>query len=258
MAIYRDGKRLEGDEAKAAMKTHMARFNPSGGGSPKAAQRSGGSGSKGGSNPDLDPREDRELLQRRLKETTTDKSWGYYKPSGEYVSGLTDRFDGGGMNTTGTYFEGGPLSTLLNVAKIRPAGMSRERQTIIKDGQVMQGDYIVPRENIGFRNLEDMTNRGGPQASGGPYQGGPYGLSNIFNALDQIGGVDQGERVAYDNPAMDAYNRRILGLMEIPQNSQAYLEAKRAEEQERLRRLNIPRDRRISVIPMLRPPAVGS
>lgn len=249
MAIYRDGKRLEGDEADKAMKVHMARFNPSGGGSPKEAKRSGGSGGKGG-NPDLDPREDRELLQRRLKETATDKNWGYYKPSGEYVSALADRFDGGGMNTTGTYFEGGPLSTLLNVAKIRPAGMARERDA--------QGNYIVPRENIGFRNLEDMTNRGGPQASGGPYQGGPYGLSNIFNALDQIGGVDQGDRVAYDNPAMDAYNRRIAGLMEVPQNSQAYLEAKRAAELERQRRLNIPRDRRASVVPMLRPPLIGS
>lgn len=246
MAIYRDGKRLEGDEAEKAMKVHMARFNPSGGGSkPQETQRSGGSGGKGGK-PDLDPRTDRELLQRRIKETTTDDKWGYYAPSGQYVSAFTDMTDGGGKNTTGTYFEGGPLSTLLNVAKIRPAGMARERDA--------QGNYIVPRENIGFRNLEDMTNRGGPQASGGPYQGGPYGLSNIFNALDQIGGVDQGERVAYDNPAMDAYNRRVAGLMEVPQNSLAYLEAKRAAELERQRRLNIPRDRRTSVVPMLRPP----
>lgn len=216
------------------------------GSSVQAVQKSGG-GSKGGSK-NLDPREDRELLQRRLKETTTDDKWGYYKPSGEYVSAFTDMFDGGGKNTTNTYFEGGPLSTLLNVAKIRPAGMASERDA--------QGNYIVPRENIGFRNLEDMTNRGGPQASGGPYQGGPYGLSNIFNALDQIGGVDQGERVAYDNPAMDAYNRRIAGLMEVPQNSLAYLEAKEAKERERLRRLNISRDRRASVIPMLRPPSI--
>jgi len=248
MAIYRDGKRLEGDEADKAMKSHMSRFNPSGGGSPQEARRSGGSTGKGG-NPNLDPREDRELLQRRLKETTTDKNWGYYRPSGEYVSAFTDMVDGGGKNTTGTYFEGGPLSTLLNVAKIRPAGMSRERQTIIKDGQVMQGDYIVPRENIGFRNLEDMTNRGGPQASGGAYQGAPYGISNIFNALDQIGGVDQGERVAYANPAMEAYNRRVAGLMEVPQNSAAYIAAKQAEERERQRRMYSPR-------PMLRPPSI--
>lgn len=219
-------------------------------GSPVQAVQKSGGGSKGGSK-NLDPREDRELLQRRLKETTTDDKWGYYKPSGEYVSAFADRFDGGGKNTTGTYFKDGPLSTLLNVAKIRPAGMARERDA--------QGNYIVPIENIGFRDAEDMANRGGPQASGGPYQGGPYGLSNIFNALDQIGGVDQGERVAYDNPAMDAYNRRVAGLMEVPQNSLAYLEAKKAEEQERLRRLNIPRDRRTTIRPVLRPlPPMGS
>lgn len=217
-------------------------------GSPVKSRQTSGGGSKGGSK-NLDPREDRELLQRRLKQTTTDDKWGYYKPSGEYVSAFTDMFDGGGKNTTGTYFEGGPLSTLGNVLKIRPAGMSRERQTIIKDGQVMQGDYIVPRENIGFRNLEDMTNRGGPQASGGAYQGAPYGMSNIFNALDYIAGVDQGERVEYDNPAMDAYNRRVAGLMEVPQNSAAYIAAKQAEERERQRRMYSPR-------PMLRPPAI--
>lgn len=217
-------------------------------GSPVRSRQTSGGGSKGGSK-NLDPREDRELLQRRLKETTTDDKWGYYKPSGEYVSALTDRFDGGGKNTTGTYFEDGPLSTLGNVMKIRPAGMSSERDA--------QGNYIVPRENIGFRNLEDMTNRGGPQASGGAYQGAPYNISNIFNALDYIGGVDQGERVEYDNPAMDAYNRRIAGLMEVPQNSKAYLEAQRAAELERQRRLNIPRDRRTSVVPLLRPPSIG-
>ena len=247
MAIYRDGKRLEGEEAKEAMKRHNAIMAGHSGGA-RARQTTGG-GSKGGSK-NLDPREDRELLQRRLKQTTTDDKWGYYKPSGEYVSAFTDMFDGGGKNTTGTYFEGGPLSTLGNVLKIRPAGMSRERDA--------QGNYIVPRENIGFRNLEDMTNRGGPQASGGAYQGGPMFVSNIFNALDQIGGVDQGERVEYDNPAMDAYNRRVAGLMEVPQNSLAYLEAKKAEEQERLRRLNIPRDRKTSIRPILRPPLMGS
>ena len=232
------------EKQKAIFKKHGMNLD----GSPVAVKTTGGSGAKGGRNPDLDPREDRELLQRRIRETATDRSYGYYAPDGQYVSAFQDMMDGGGMNATGTYFEGGPLSTLANVAKIRPSGLASERDA--------QGNYIVPRENIGFRNLEDMTNRGGPQASGGAYEGGPY--SGFFNTLDQIGGVDQGNRVAYDNPAMEAYNRRLLGLMEVPQNSQAYLEAKKAEELERQRRLNIPRDRRTSVRPMLRPPSVGS
>ena len=129
--------------------------------------------------------------------------------------------------------------------------MARERQTIIQDGQEVQGDYIVPRENIGFRNVADMFDRGGPQAAGGAYRGAPYNMSNIFNALNKIGGVDQGERVAYANPAMEAYNRRVEGLLQTPQNSQAYLAAQAAEERERQRRLYSPR-------PVLRtPPIMG-
>ena len=247
MAFFSGGKKSDDKDKLAKHNAILAAhgqdtYGPSGGASPSSKKKSGGGG-KGGSNPDLDPREDRELLQRRIAETTQDKKWGYYAPSGEYVSAFRDMFDGGGKNTTGTYFEGGPLSTLGNVMKIRPAGMARERDA--------QGDYIVPRENIGFRNVEDMFDRGGPQAAGGAYRGAPYGMSNIFNALDKIGGVDQGERVAYANPAMEAYNRRVEGLLQTPQNSQAYLAAKAAAERERQRRLYSPR-------PMLRPPSMGS
>ena len=246
MSFYSGGKKSDDKDKLAKHNAILAAhghegYGPSGGASPASKKKSGGGG-KGGSNPDLDPREDRELLRRRIRETTTDNKWGYYAPSGEYVSGFRDRFDGGGKNTTGTYFVGGgPLSTLANVAKIRPAGMASERDA--------QGNYIVPRENIGFRNVAHMTDRGGPQAAGGAYQGGPYGISNIFNALDYLGGVDQGERVAYDNPAMEAYNRRVAGLMEVPQNSAAYIAAKQAEERERQRRMYSPR-------PMLRPPSI--
>mgnify|MGYP007032649188 CR=1 FL=1 len=245
MAFFSGGKKSDDKDKIAKHNAILAAhghdtYGPSGGASPSSKKKSGGGG-KGGSNPNLDPREDRELLQRRIKETTQDDKWGYYAPSGQYVSGFKDMFDGGGKNTTGTYFEGGPLSTLLNVAKIRPAGMARERDA--------EGNYVVPSENIGFRNVTDMFDRGGPQASGGEYRGAPYGYSNIFNALDKIGGVDQGERVAYDNPAMEAYNRRVEGLLQTPQNSQAYLEAQAAAERERQRRLYSPR-------PMLRPPAI--
>lgn len=189
MAIYRDGKRLEGDEADKAMKAHMARFNPSGGGSPQEAKRSGGSNGKGGKRS-YDPMTERDLLERAQAKYNTDDRYGYYNNRGQYVGFFQDATDGGGMNTTDTFFQGaGPISTLLNVAKIRPSGMSQERDDA--------GDYIVPRADIGFRDLADMTNRGGPQYSGGQYQGGGT-LSALGNTLDMIGGRKPTERVRLD------------------------------------------------------------
>lgn len=170
----------------------------------RARQTTGGSGGKGGSKPSYDPQTEGDLLQRAQAKYNTDNSYGYYNDQGQYVDFFTDATDGGGMNTTGTFFKGGgPISTLGNVMKIRPAGMSRE----MKDGQ-----YVIPREQIGFRDITDMTDRGGPQAMGGEYQGGPMFVSNIFNALDKIGGVDQGERVAYADLTPEQLEERRRAL----------------------------------------------
>ena len=49
--------------------------------------------------------------------------------------------DGGGYDTNDTFFKGaGPISALLNVAKIAPYGQSE-----------------TPREQIGYRDFTDMT-----------------------------------------------------------------------------------------------------
>ena len=118
-----------------------------------------------------------------------DGSYGYYNNQGRYVPFIVDAFDGGGMNTTDTYFKGaGPLSTALNVAKVRPAGPASEKDA--------SGNFIVPREQIGFRDATDMTDRGGPQASGGQYEGAGT-ISTIFNMLDVLGGADIPERQEY-------------------------------------------------------------
>ena len=110
-----------------------------------------------------------------------DGRFGYYNDQGFYVPADIDMRDGGGVDNSGTFFEGGGfLSTLANVAKIRPYG---------------QGD--TPREQIGFRNVADMFDRGGPQASGGPYMGGGM-ISTIGYTLDALGGVDQGTRTLYN------------------------------------------------------------
>ncbi len=162
-------------------------LKPVGGDSPKASDRTkSGSGGKGG-RKDVNP------------STKTGKSaitrsrgggFGYYDDRGKYVSAFTDAFDGGGANQSGTYFAGGPLSNILNVMKVAPKG---------------SGD--VPRERIGYRDLADMFDQGGPQASGGGFRGasGFSGLGNIANMLtgnqsERVGYYDEGGRF-YEPPA---------------------------------------------------------
>ena len=109
-----------------------------------------------------------------------DSSYGYYTEEGYYVPADVDIRDGGGMNSSGTFYKGGGLlSALGNVFKVTPYGQEN-----------------TPREQIGYRDFTDITDRGGPQASGGRYQGGGM-ISVIGNLLDDLGGVDQGTRTPY-------------------------------------------------------------
>ena len=155
------------------------------GGGPSAGVQSGGGG-KGG-RPSIDPRTD--ANQAIIQKSQNDNRYGYYTNMGRYVPFSVDIRDGGGMNTSGNYFKGaGPLSTALNVAKVRPAGPARERDA--------EGNYIIPREQIGYRDSTDWADRGGPQASGGKYEGGGQ-VSAIFNMIDTLGGATIPERQEY-------------------------------------------------------------
>jgi len=146
--------------------------------------RSGGGG-KGGK-PSIDPRT--EANQKIIRDSQNDGGYGYYTNMGRYVPFSVDIRDGGGMNTSGNFFKGaGPISTALNVAKVRPAGPASEK---------IDGNYVIPREQIGFRDSADMGDRGGPQASGGQYEGAGT-VSAIFNMLDVLGGATIPERQAY-------------------------------------------------------------
>ena len=186
MAIYRDGRRLEGEEAEEAMERHQARMSGGGGSSrdkssPKA-RNGGGSGGKGGGRPDISPDKVSE------SKYNTDNSYGYYDASGKYVPAFVDMRDGGGKNQSGNYFVGGGiLSGLLNAAKVRPAGGAREMQ---------DGEYVVPIADIGYRDIRDMFDRGGPQASGGRFQGGGQ-LSGLANLGYNLTGREFGERTPY-------------------------------------------------------------
>jgi len=157
-----------------------------------------GSGGKGGGRPDVNPETSKG--QSAIAKSRAKKSgFGYYDNKGKYVPAYVDMFDGGGMNTSDTYFAGGPLSNILNVMKVAPKG---------------SGD--VPRERIGYRDLTDMFDQGGPQASGGGFRGagGFSGLGNIANMLagnesERVGYYDEGGRF-YEPPAAPA-SSGVLG-----------------------------------------------
>jgi len=161
-------------------------LKPVGGDSPKASDRTkSGSGGKGG-RKDVNPstKSGKAAITR-----SRGGGFGYYDDRGKYVSAFTDAIDGGGKNQSGTYFAGGPLSNILNVMKVAPKG---------------SGD--VPRERIGYRDLTDMFDQGGPQASGGGFRGagGFSGLGNIANMLtgnqsERVGYYDEGGRF-YEPP----------------------------------------------------------
>ena len=107
--------------------------------------RSAGGG-KGG-NPSIDPRT--EANQKIIRDSQNDGGYGYYTNMGRYVPFSVDIRDGGGMNTSGNFFKGaGPISTALNVAKVRPAGPASE---------MIDGNYVIPREQIGFRDAADTA-----------------------------------------------------------------------------------------------------
>ena len=150
------------------------------------ARQGGGGGPKGGGPANID--HTTEAGQVYVQKYNTDGRYGYYNTNpnhqkyalGEYVPAFRDMMDGGGYDTNDTFFKGaGPISTLLNVAKIAPYGQSE-----------------TPREQIGFRDVADMSDRGGPQHSGGKYEGGGN-ISNIGNLMDMLGGVDTGTKTRY-------------------------------------------------------------
>ena len=180
--VYRGGKRLDEGEAK---KFVASQNSPMMGGSSAQAQSTNG-GSNGKGRPDI---KQGEGFDKRLKAAqakyNNDNRYGYYDDDGKYVSWFQDATNGGGSDTSGNYFQGaGAISSLLNAAKIRPAGAARERDA--------QGNYVVDRADIGYRDIHDWFDRGGPQASGGEFQGlGAYsGLANLVFG-------QQGQRTPY-------------------------------------------------------------
>ena len=127
MANEEHMQRVEAHYRALGMKNpHAAHFasmrSRSGGG---AKTRTGGLGSnKGGSRYENTSAADRRKANR-------DDSFGYFdEVNKRYVPAIIDMIDGGGRNTRGDEFVGGPLSGVLNQIGIDPYGSQRERMFV--------------------------------------------------------------------------------------------------------------------------------
>ena len=177
---------------------------PVSGATPQAKSVLGGGGKGGVKSKALDPVEDMDLINEQVAKYNNDGNFGYWNQDRDgmyrWVSPLTDAFDGGGQDKYGTaFYGGGPLSALGNAMKIRPMGMARETDD--------QGNYLVDRADIGYRNIKDMYDRGGPQASGGRFEGAGH-YSEFANLI----AGEKGERELY--PTKTDYSQ--IGLIAPP------------------------------------------
>ena len=128
MANEEHMQRVEAHYKALGMKNpHAAHFasmrSRSGGGGAKA--RTGGLGSgKGASRYENTSAANRRKANR-------DDSFGYFdEVNKRYVPAIIDMIDGGGRNTRGDEFVGGPLSGVLNQIGIDPYGSQRERMFV--------------------------------------------------------------------------------------------------------------------------------
>ena len=108
-----------------------------------ATARSGGLGSnKGGARYENTSAADR-------RAANTDKSFGYFdEVNKRYVPAIIDMIDGGGRNTRGDEFVGGPLSGVLNQIGIDPYGSQRERMFVSPSTSPNVQGGSIPRPQI--------------------------------------------------------------------------------------------------------------
>jgi len=184
-----------------------AGVQPVSGAAPQARSILGGAGKGGVKSKALDPREDRELLQAQIAKYNNDGNFGYWGKSDDgmyrWVSPFQDATDGGGQDQYGTaFYGGGPISMIGNALKIRPSGMARAKDD--------RGNYLVDRADIGYRNLKDMRDRGGPQASGGRFEGAGH-----YSEFANLVAGEQGERELY-KPETDYASVGLIAPPALP------------------------------------------
>jgi len=86
---------------------------------------------KGGLGRDKASRKFENATAEERAAANSDGKFGYYDMANKrYVPAFFDRLDGGGRDTRGDEFKGGPLSNLLNRIGIDPYGSQRERMFV--------------------------------------------------------------------------------------------------------------------------------
>ena len=86
---------------------------------------------KGGLGRDKASRKFENATAEERAAANSDGKFGYYDMTNKrYVPAFFDMFDGGGQDTRGDTFKGGPLSGLLNRLGVNPYGSQRERMFV--------------------------------------------------------------------------------------------------------------------------------
>lgn len=86
---------------------------------------------KGGLGRDKASRKFENATAEEMEAANSDGKFGYYDMTNKrYVPAFFDMFDGGGQDTRGDEFKGGPLSNLLNKIGVDPYGSQRERMFV--------------------------------------------------------------------------------------------------------------------------------
>ena len=101
------------------------------GGAAASSDDSGPKERKGGLGRDKASRKFENATAEERAAANSDGKFGYYDMANKrYVPAFFDMFDGGGRDTRGDDFKGGPLSNLLNKIGVDPYGSQRERMFV--------------------------------------------------------------------------------------------------------------------------------
>ncbi len=197
----------------------------------RAGERKGGLGSnKGAARYESTSAEDRAAAN-------SDGKFGYFDEANKrYIPGFIDAMDGGGRDTRGDTFKGGPLSEILNNIGINPYGSQRERAfggpTTSPIQQAVSGEIPRPRirpEGFGERiaNRDAMAAQEAsftqPASALDPFGGPGPNITGVAAergmGLEPFGGASmnmdymdprsQGYDSGYRNPPVSTYGNDI-------------------------------------------------
>ena len=124
---------------------------------------------KGGLGRDKASRKFENATAEERAAANSDGKFGYYDMTNKrYVPAFFDMFDGGGQDTRGDKFKGGPLSNLLNKIGVDPYGSQRERlfvapntssaiQAAVQSGGAPQRSVPTVTESVRPRLRQPLT-----------------------------------------------------------------------------------------------------